>query len=291
MLFSILSMRDFESIYPTPLIKLNRLSKILNNEIYAKLEMLNPTGSHKDRESLQVLKSLKGNEVVIASTGNAAISLSALAMGESVRVHVFISKFIKKERLDLIKAFNPIIHAVDGNYADAVKISEEFAATNKIETANPGKNYNKIIGDSKVGEEIYEQIGDVDYIIVPTNNGTLLSGIWLGIKNKAKPHMVAAVAPKSKAMDSISGYHRFDQEELEKAIKESEGVIVEADDYEASKYALELTKDGIFCELASSASLAVVPKLGLKNKKIVVIITGNALKFIKSYSKNLKINK
>jgi len=282
-------MKDFQSAYPTPLIKLAKLSKNLNNEIYAKLEMLNPTGSHKDRESLEVIKSLNGSkEVVIASTGNAAISLSALALGENITVHVFISKYISRERLNLIKTFRPVLHIVDGNYEDAIRESEEFALKKGIKSANPGKNFNKIIGDSEIGKEIAEQLhDDIDYIVVPTNNGTLLSGIWLGIKNKVKPHMVAAISPYTKLMESIAGYHRFDGSELDKAINESSGTIVPVTDMEASIYAKVLANEGIFCELSSSASLAAVPKLHVKNKKIVVIITGNALKFISSYKKIL----
>jgi len=282
-------MKDFQSAYPTPLIKLAKLSKNLNNEIYAKLEMLNPTGSHKDRESLEVINNLNGSkEVVIASTGNAAISLSALALGENITVHIFISKYINRERLNLIKAFRPVLHIVDGNYGDAIRESEEFALKKGIKLANPGKNFNKIIGDSEIGKEIAEQVHDgIDYIVVPTNNGTLLSGIWYGIKNKANPHMIAAISADTKLMESIAGYHRFDGSELDKAINESSGTIVSVTDMESSIYAKELASESIFCELSSSASLAAVPKLHIKNKKIVVIITGNALKFISSYKKIL----
>jgi len=65
----------------TPLVRLDRVSERTGNEVYAKLENTNPTGSHKDRESLAIIRDMlsKGaKEAVIASKGNAAISLSAL---------------------------------------------------------------------------------------------------------------------------------------------------------------------------------------------------------------------
>ncbi|MGC9208508.1 MAG: PLP-dependent lyase/thiolase [Nitrososphaeria archaeon] len=219
-------MESIKSIYPTPLVRLPELSKRLDNEIFAKLELYNPTGSHKDRESIAVLDNLSRKEVVIASTGNAAISLSALALGYGVKVHVFVSKSISKERLSFIKTFRPVLHLVEGSYSDAIRQSEEFATRNGIESANPGKNFNKILGDSSIGEEIGRQLsGNLDYIIVPTNNGTLLSGIWLGIKKTARPRMIAAVAPNSVLMESIAGYHRFDGGELDRAISESGGEV------------------------------------------------------------------
>ena len=68
----------------TPLIKLGNSSVFnsLSSNIYAKLELYNPTGSHKDRESLEIIafcikKGIK--EVGCASTGNFGISLAYLS--------------------------------------------------------------------------------------------------------------------------------------------------------------------------------------------------------------------
>jgi len=62
----------------TPLKFLRTFSKAHNARIYGKLELFNPTGSHKDRESWEVLRDMKNkgfDAVGCASTGNAAISL------------------------------------------------------------------------------------------------------------------------------------------------------------------------------------------------------------------------
>ena len=90
-------------------------------------------------------------ECVIASAGNAAISLSAMAACEGIKVNVFVSKDISPERLNLITLFEPKLHLVDGTYDDAMLESENYAKHNKLYSANPGHNKNKMLGDWNAG--------------------------------------------------------------------------------------------------------------------------------------------
>jgi threonine synthase len=275
----------------TPLIPLDKISRNLDNFVFAKLESCNPTGSHKDRESQAMIKDIlarDSNRAVIASTGNAAISLSALAPCEGISVDVFLSKNIEKERLGLISAFSPRIHLVPGGYDEAYRESEAFAEKEEVYNANPGRNKFKIIGDSEIGREIMKQLGlnSPDYIFVPSNNGTLIAGVWLGSKH-VRPRMIAAVAPKSRLMSSIAGYHRLDGQELERTVSESGGQVVPVSDLQAASALEDLRFDGVFCEPASAASLAALKKLGIRGKTVVLVITGTAFKFIESYASAL----
>jgi len=276
----------------TPLVRLDRVSERTGNEVYAKLENTNPTGSHKDRESLAIIRDMlsKGaKEAVIASTGNAAISLSALAPCGGIKVNVFVSRSISRDRLELISTFSPKLHVVDGSsYDDAVRESEAFIAKSGGYDCNPGRNKHKLLGDSVIGRELLRQLKEPpDWVVVPSNNGTLISGVWQGIR-EAKPRMVAAVAKESKMMDSISGYHRLDGEELDRTIYESRGKVVNVDDMEVSAATIELRMEGVFCEPAAAASLAAFEKLRMKGVTAVLLITGSALKFIKSYKQALR---
>ena len=271
----------------TPLLRLAGVSKRLGNDVYAKLESANPTGSHKDRESLAMMRDMlaRGSrEAVIASTGNAAISLSALAPTQGIIVNVFVSRRISQDRLSVISAFSPKLHLVNGTYDDSVRESEGFLRKEKLYDSNPGHNRQKILGDSGIGRELLGHMKDLpDYVVVPSNNGTLISGVWLGVK-KAQPKMVAAVAKESRVMDSIAGYHRFDGTELDRTVSDSGGSVVNVADVEASAATMELRMEGVFCEPAAAASLAAFRKLKVRGKTAVLVITGSAFKFMKSYS-------
>lgn len=66
--------------------------------------------------------------------------------------------------------------------------------------------YSKIVGDSVIGKEIAEKI-QPDFVVVPTNNGTLFAGVWKGLKgSKATPVMVAATAKNTDVADSIGAF-------------------------------------------------------------------------------------
>ncbi len=275
----------------TPLVRLEKVSERAGCEVYAKLESSNPTGSHKDRETLAMVKDMlsKGaKEAVIASTGNAAISLSALAPCEGITVNVFVSRNISRDRLELISAFSPRLHVVNGSYDDSVRESGAFARRTGVYDSNPGTNRHKALGDRGIGRELLGQLKDEpDWVVVPSNNGTLISGVWEGIR-EARPKMVAAVAKESTTMGSIAGYHRFDGGALDRSISESSGEVVNVDDAEVSAAVLELRMEGVFCEPAAAASLAAFKKLKTKGKTAVLVITGSAFKFMKSYTTALE---
>jgi threonine synthase len=274
---------------PTPLVALERIGKEYGYDVYAKLESVNPTGSHKDRESLAMIDDMiskNARRAVIASTGNAAISLSAFAPCQGISVDVFVSSTISKERLDLISLFKPKIHLVDGSYEDAVQESERFAETNGLYNSNPGRNRHKILGDAEIGVEISSQLSaPPDCVVVPSNNGTLIAGVWTGIKKRSTPRMIAAVAKESSLMGSISGYHRFEGKEFERTLSESNGEVINITDGEVAEATRELRLEGVFCEPASAASLAALKKLGCRGESVVLLITGSAFKFLESYSK------
>ncbi|MEM1898919.1 MAG: pyridoxal-phosphate dependent enzyme, partial [Sulfolobales archaeon] len=80
-------MKLIDLIGNTPIVKLGKLSPA-NVNVFVKLEYMNPTGSHKDRIALYMIKDaverygLKAGDVVVeASSGNTAISVA------------FVSKF------------------------------------------------------------------------------------------------------------------------------------------------------------------------------------------------------
>lgn len=274
--------------YVTPLIKLGTISQEIGIDVYGKLEYTNPTGSHKDRESLNVLHDalLKGfREVAVASTGNAAVSLAANSIAYDLRCHVFVSDAISEEKAKLISSFGGELHEIRGGLKEAYLECVKFIDLQGVYDANPGRNVKKIEGDSAIGEEIVTQLdGKPRYVFVPTNNGTLLSGVWMGFKRTpVRPRMVAATAPTTAIADSIAGFNRLDGEALNVALSESDGIVVSTDDDEIIQSTLALMKEGIFCEPASATSLAALRRLRLEvpdiQGPIVLLITGTSLKY------------
>lgn len=273
----------FPGIGSTKLVRLENVEGKMENSVYAKLELQNPTQSHKDRESRAIIEDMmKRNqrEAVIASTGNAAVSLAALGKAIGFKIHIFCSNRISVERKELLTLLKAELHLVEGGYKDAIDLSQSFASKRGLYVANPG-NPAKRRGDYEIGREIITEIKEDLAIVVPTNNGTLLSGIWEGTKGTQNISMIAAVAENTKIADSIAGFHKLEGRTFQRVIRESDCEVVNVDDNEIGKAMKSLATEGIFCEPASATTLASIRKIQTNKKNIVLIITGSAFKFAK----------
>jgi len=251
--------------------------------VYGKLELHNPTGSHKDRESEEIVKYALANghrTLAIASTGNAAISLAFYSYVYELECHVFISRGIEPERLAHIRAYHPIISLTKGTYDRAIVECQNQSESHGYLNCNPGARREKMVGDSRIGNELGREV-NVDYVVCPTNNGTLIAGIWAGLKQSGQsPIMVAAVAREGVLATSIAGFHRLEEPALSQCLNESDGQVVEVADDEIPEAIRLLLKDGIVAEGAAAASIASLKHLRLpKNSRVCCIITGNGLKF------------
>lgn len=95
-----------------------------------KLEYLQPTGSFKDRGTYVTIANLmeKGlAEVVLDSSGNAALSLAAFSKAEGVSVHIFVPVCTSSGKLELLKRLGTELHVIDGSRMEVHRVAIEFA--------------------------------------------------------------------------------------------------------------------------------------------------------------------
>jgi len=275
--------RSLLDVCDTPLVRFEEISNKMKTNVYGKIETGNPTGSHKDRETLEIISDVKRKgygAVGCASTGNAAISLAAYSRMAGVTCHVYISETISKERVSLIQRFSPQVHVLKGDYREAVEQSSLEMGERGIYDANPGVCYSKIVGDSHIGEEIARGLLP-DFVLVPTNNGTLFAGVWSGLKaSNVKPVMVAATAKDTEIAESIRGFHRFEEPAFSNALKESNGIVVDTADAEIEEANWLLFNEGVIAEPASAASIAAINQLRVTSEdSVCCLITGSGMKF------------
>jgi len=266
----------------TPFRVLRSCSRAYACTVYGKLENCNPTGSHKDRESEEIVRYAvrEGiSDLAIASTGNAAISLAAYSYVHGLKCHVYLPGGIAPERLTQIRAYHPTIKFAP-TYERAIAVCEAAAEKWGYLNCNPGARHEKIIGDAAIGREIAMN-GRSDYVVCPTNNGTLLAGVWWGLKKAGvKPRMVAAIARKTRLAAAIAGFHRIEEPALSQTLKEARGKVFEVSDSEISEAARFMISDGLVVEGAAAAGLACLRHLQVtRNTKVCCVITGTGLKF------------
>lgn len=308
----------------TPVYKAARLEEKLNiKNIYVKDDGRNPTASFKDRASaIGVAKAIElGKKVMCAaSTGNAASSLSGFAACMGIENYIFVPASIPEAKLTQLLVFGSKVILVDGDYDTAfdfcLKAVEKFGWYNRSCAINPYLAEGKKTAAYEICEQLNFNVPDK--VIMSVGDGCSISSVWkgfkefyeLGITDKL-PVMVSVQAKGSNPVnrtyrkgtgrfdyiaphtiaDSISvGIPRNGYKALN-ALKESSGISVDVSDEEILEAMTTLARyTGVFGEPAGAAGFAGLLRLvseGKLNKEesVVLIVTGNGLKDIKSAQK------
>lgn len=302
----------------TPLIRALSVEKIVGGkaEVYLKYEGLNPTGSFKDRGmTLAVSKALEGGAkaVICASTGNTSASAAAYAGRAGMKCVVLVPE----GSIALGKLAQALIHgaqviAVKGNFDDCLKLVIEITEKYPITLVNSLNPY-RIEGQKTGAFEICDSLGGApDYHAIPVGNAGNITAYWKGYKEyrekdkiNSLPKMLGFQAegaapivkkrviknPKTIAT-AIKIGNPASWKKAEAARDESGGLIEAVTDREILEaYKLLASKEGVFVEPASAASVAGVLKKakqgyfgrktadeGRRTIKIVCVLTGHGLK-------------
>lgn len=294
----------------TPLIKASRINEVVNADIdlYFKFEGSNPTGSFKDRGmTLAITKAVEeGTKAVIcASTGNTSASAAAY----SAKADISCIVLIPEGKIAMGKLAQAMIHGsmviqVDGNFDEALNIVKQIVERHPISLVNSINPF-RIEGQKTAAFEVCDQLGFAPvFHALPVGNAGNITAYWKGYKeyieagiSSSLPKMLGFQAAGSAPI--VLGHPVENPETVATAIRignpaswkgaenardESGGVIDSVTDDEILQaYQFIASREGIFCEPASAASLAGVIKLSKKGYfskggTVVCTLTGNGLK-------------
>ncbi|MDO8282818.1 MAG: threonine synthase [Thermodesulfovibrionia bacterium] len=294
----------------TPLIKASRINEVVNAdiELYFKFEGSNPSGSFKDRGmTLAITKAVEeGTKAVIcASTGNTSASAAAY----SAKADISCIVLIPEGKIAMGKLAQAMIHGsmviqVDGNFDEALNIVKEIVKRHPISLVNSINPF-RIEGQKTAAFEVCDQLGFAPvFHALPVGNAGNITAYWKGYK-EYKEAGISSSLPKmlgfqaAGAAPIVLGHPVEKPETIATAIRignpaswkgaenardESGGVIDSVTDDEILQaYQFIASREGIFCEPASAASLAGVIKLSnqgyfSKGGTVVCTLTGNGLK-------------
>ena len=292
----------------TPLIKSETLSKELGLNLFFKYEGLNPTGSFKDRGMVMaVAKAVEEGSTAImcASTGNTAASAAAYAARCGLKCIVIIPDGnIALGKLTQALIYGAQVLAIEGNFDEALEIVKEITNEYPISLVNSLNPY-RIEGQKTAAFEVSDALGKApDFLAIPVGNAGNITAYWKGFKeyhnagkNAGCPKMLGFQAAGSAPIvqnkivenpETVATAIRIGNpaswQGAKNAIAESQGLIDSVSDEEIlSAHKLLASKEGIFVEPASAASIAGVIKhksKGLFNSgdMVVCVLTGNGLK-------------
>src|SRR5574341_286229 len=294
----------------TPLIPAKRLQATLGieAEVYLKCEGLNPTGSFKDRGmTVAVSKAVEegARAVICASTGNTSASASAYAARAGLRAFVLIPE----GKIAIGKLSQAMIHGaqvlqIEGNFDEALGIVRQLSGQQAIALVNSLNPY-RIEGQKSAAFEICDRLGrSPDYHFIPVGNAGNITAYWKGYQEYFRAGRIDSL-PKMMGWQAEGAAPIVHGKVIERpetvasaiqignpaswrgaveAARESGGQIDMVSDGEIiDAYRLLAHAEGIFCELASAASVAGLMKFARSNRwpkgtVIVCVLTGHGLK-------------
>ncbi len=302
----------------TPLIESRSIGVDLGlRSLHFKFEGLNPTGSFKDRGMVvAVAKALESGSraIICASTGNTSASAAAYGARFGLRTVVVVpAGKIALGKLVQAQVFGATVLIIEGNFDEALLSVRQLADTHPVTLVN-SVNPNRIEGQKTAAFEIVDELGDApDVLAIPVGNAGNITAYWRGFREYREagratqlPRMVGGQAEGAAPL--VLGAPVADPQTFATAIRignpaswasavaardESEGLIDSVTDVEIATAQRDLAGvEGIFCEPASAASLAVLRKAVrdgavARGSRVVCVLTGNGLKDLPAVSEGL----
>ncbi len=195
----------------TPLTLVGNTPLIKVDEIYAKLECVNPTGSIKDRIAKYILEESegrgllqKGQPIIEATSGNTGIALAYYGRERGHPVIIVMPKNMSEERKRIICDLGAelILCSEEGSFAEAARIRDLMAVEkgyfNPDQFSNP---LNVECHYRTTGQEILQQIksnqgsNTIGAFVAGVGTGGTLIGVGRAIKEAYPDIYLAAVEP------------------------------------------------------------------------------------------------
>lgn len=280
-----------ELIGNTPLVKLANIPMPKGIQIFAKLELYNPSGSVKDRigkymiedaERKGILK--EGGTIVEATAGNTGLGIAFAALNKGYRILFVVPEKFSQEKQTLMKALGAEVlntPRADGMLGAGKKAEEIIAAIPGAVSLRQFNNpSNPLAHYETTGPEIYNALdGNIGYIIAGAGSGGTYTGVLRYAKERNPSIQGVLADPVGSTMGGgehadydIEGIgNDFIAETMDMSLVDQ---IIKVTDTEAFETARLLAKkEGILAGSSSGAALAAALKLAdtLKSGNLVVI--------------------
>ena len=287
-----------EVVRPTACIYAPKVNEGVNT--YLKTENLQVTGSFKVRGAYYKISQLSDEEkshgVIACSAGNHAQGVALAAQKSGIKAVICLPDGAPISKVEATRSYGAEICLVPGVYDDAyneaIRQRDEYGYT----FVHPFDDENVIAGQGTIGLEIYNELQDVDVVVVPVGGGGLISGVAYAIKQlkpsvrvygvqaEGAPSMVKSLEEdKILTLDSVHtiadgiqvkepGEHTF-----EYCKKFVDGIVTVSDDEVSSAILHLIEKQKLIAEGAGATPVAAVmfDKIpDIKGKNVVCVVSG-----------------
>jgi len=270
-------------------------------DIYAKLETTNPTGSVKDRMAWHMVKKVEergelkpGNDIIEVTSGNTGIAFAMISALRFYKFTAIMSEGMSIERRKMIKVFGAKIILTPAKEDMTGAVNKYNEIVKKYPNAWLPKQFenpdNIAAHKEGLGREIIEQTnGEIDAFVTGIGTGGTLIGVAQALKGLNPNIKIFAVEPAESAVLSgrESGFHKIqgiDEGFIPKLVKDNMNLIDEVitirSDDAIDMHRKLARKYGILTGISSGANVLAAMKIRKKYKNIITVLPDRGERYL-----------
>ncbi|MDR5616038.1 cysteine synthase CysM [Arsenophonus sp.] len=266
----------------TPLVKLKRLIKNRDAEIWVKLESNNPAGSVKDRAALFMIQQAEKrgqitpvDTLIEATSGNTGIALAMIATIRGYKLKLLMPENMSVERQSVMRAYGAEIVLV--SEAEGMEGARDRAL--EMQSRNEGKvldqfnNFdNPLAHFMTTGPEIWRQTaGRITHFVSSMGTTGTITGVSQYLKSKSNKIEIIGLQPAENSY--IPGVRRWSQDYIPSIFRSAQvDRILDITQIEAEQMMKSLAIDeGIFCGVSSGGAVAGALRVAKQNPGAVIV--------------------
>jgi cystathionine beta-synthase len=208
----------------TPLVRLSNITKDIQTPVAAKLEMLNPGGSVKDRIGIRMVEEAErkgwlkpGGTIVEPTSGNTGVGLAMAAAVKGYSCIFVMPDKVAPEKVALLRAYGAQVvttptaverDSPESYYSVADRLTREvpnaFQPNQYFNPMNPRTHY------ETTGPEIWEQTGgQVTHFVAGVGTGGTISGVAKYLKERNPAIQVIGADPEGSIYTQPDNMHTY----------------------------------------------------------------------------------
>ena len=291
-----------ETIGNTPLIRLNRITKELPCEVFAKVDYFNPGNSIKDRMALKMVevaeregKLKPGGTIIECTSGNTGMGLALAAIVKGYKCIFTTTDKQSKEKIDILKAVGAEVIVCPTNvepddpgsyYSVARRLAREIP--NSFHSNQYDNLANRLAHYETTGPEIWRQTdGKITHFVCTAGTGGTVTGTAQFLKQMNPDIQIWAIDVYGSLLTKYFRTGEIDMSEVHPYISEGFGEDFVPENYDMSVIdhfeqvtdkdgaimARRIAKEeGLFCGYSAGSCLQGMLQLKSRLKKDDIVV-------------------
>ena len=194
----------------TPVFTSSTLNKLVNSEVYLKCENFQKVGAFKFRGAYNAVSQLneeqKSKGVITYSSGNHAQAIALVCKMLNVKAFIVMPNNAPVTKNNATQDYGAMIIEYDPEKTTREELAHQLISENNYTLIPPFDHENIIAGQGTAAKELFEEVGKLDFLLVPCGGGGLLSGSAISSKNLSPYCKVIGIEPEV-ADDAVKSFY------------------------------------------------------------------------------------